>query len=45
MFRQQNIFYQNMSLTEIESLLPYEFLIYVSHISSAVEEYKQNNKK
>lgn len=31
-----------MSLSDIENMLPYEFMVYISHISSTIEEYKKS---
>lgn len=45
MFRKQAVFAQNMTLYDIENMLPYEKDIYTAHIVSTIEEYKKQQKR
>lgn len=41
MFRRGSTFEQNMTLGDIENLLPYELIIYVGHITHSIKKYQE----
>lgn len=44
LFRKSHIFEQNMTLADIENMLPFEREVYIIQINSKIQEYENNNK-
>ncbi len=45
MFRRAGVFEQNLTLTDIEDMLPFEREVYLIQIHSKVQEYENNKGK
>lgn len=45
MFRKNAVFEQNISLTELEEMLPFEREIYLIQIENKIEKHEQQQKK
>lgn len=45
MFRRNGVFEQNLSLTELEDMLPFEREIYLIQIEQKIEKYEQQQQQ
>jgi hypothetical protein len=45
MFRRNSVFEQNISLTELEEMLPFEREIYLIQIEQKIEKYEQQQQQ